>query len=185
MTPRDSEARFRDLYSANAPALTAYAARRVSDPADAADVVADTFLVAWRRLPEVPLGDEARLWLYGVARRTLANQRRGTRRREELGSRLRQELGSTRAPDADVAQRVDVQAALRKLGTRDAEVLTLTLWEELTPTEIAAVLGVSPGNVRVRLLRARARLRDLLGDSLAPPGVAVAAHPEPTPEETR
>lgn len=46
-------------------------------PKDAADAVAETFLVAWRRLPEVPSGEEARPWLYGVARRTLANQRLG------------------------------------------------------------------------------------------------------------
>jgi RNA polymerase sigma-70 factor (ECF subfamily) len=88
----EAEATFRRLYAEHGRAVLAYAVRRSIDAADAADVVADTFLVAWRRLPDVRAGDEARLWLYGVARRTLANQRRAERRRERLAERLRREL---------------------------------------------------------------------------------------------
>ena len=69
----EHEDRFRRLYTANFAALLAYALRRVEQHEDAADVVAETFLVAWRRGPELPAGDEVRLWLYGAARRVLAN----------------------------------------------------------------------------------------------------------------
>ena len=86
----EAESRFCRLYDEYRRTVLAYAVRRTSDPADAADVVADTFLVAWRGCRE-PAGDDARLWLYG-APRTLANRRRGERRRERLAARLRQDL---------------------------------------------------------------------------------------------
>ncbi|HEY3140934.1 MAG TPA: sigma factor, partial [Acidimicrobiales bacterium] len=75
---------FEELYRAQVRSLLAYALRRVDHPEQAADVVAETMLVAWRRLDQVPPGDEARLWLFGVARRVLANQRRGSARRDRL-----------------------------------------------------------------------------------------------------
>lgn len=81
--PGDADARrvrFTDLFDRTHAPLLAYAVRRVADPADAADVVAETFLVAWRRLDDVPAGEAARPWLYGVARRVLANHYRGERR---------------------------------------------------------------------------------------------------------
>src|SRR3954468_13578086 len=80
--------RFRVMYDANYHRLLGYAVRRTETEQDAADVVAETFTTAWRRLDDVPPGDEARQWLYGVARRALANQRRSERRRERLGERL-------------------------------------------------------------------------------------------------
>ena len=72
--------RFDRLYEVNSGPILAYALRRVEQPADAADVVANTFLVAWRRLDDIPDGDRARLWLYGTARRVLANHYRSDRR---------------------------------------------------------------------------------------------------------
>lgn len=69
----DLDDRFRVLYAAHLNAILGYALRRVAAPEDAADVVAETFLIAWRRCADVPPGGEARLWLYGVARRVLAN----------------------------------------------------------------------------------------------------------------
>jgi DNA-directed RNA polymerase specialized sigma24 family protein len=84
--------RFRRLFAETERELLTYVLRRVDRAEDAADVVAETFLVAWRRLDKVPAGDEARLWLYGVARRQLANQRRGQLRRLRLADRLRAEL---------------------------------------------------------------------------------------------
>src|ERR1700756_2382861 len=83
-----AEDRFERLYGEHGRALLAYALRRTSDAQDAADVVADVFLVAWRRLDDVPSGDGGRLWLYGVARHALANQQRSERRRERLAERL-------------------------------------------------------------------------------------------------
>ncbi len=162
LSERLAEASFRRLYADHGREILAYALRRVSDPEDAADVVAETFLVAWRRAEDVPPGAQARLWLYGVARRTLANQRRGERRRERLTERLRADLPPALAEPAEPAG-ADVVAALARLGPDDREVLRLSAWEELSPSELAAVLGISAVAARSRLHRARRRLRRALG----------------------
>lgn len=157
--------RFRSLFAATERELLAYALRRVDRPEDAADVVAETFLVAWRRLDKVPTGDDARLWLYGVARRQLANQRRGELRRSRLAARLRVELpvavGAGGSEDRRVAA---VRAALARLDEEDREILRLSSWEGLAPSEIAAVMGLHGVTVRSRLHRARKRLRAELLD---------------------
>ena len=165
------EGTFREVYAAHFDAVLGYALRRTDRPEDAADVTADTFLVVWRRMAHLPEGDDTRPWLYGVARRVLANHRRGHRRRNHLGQRLRQEL-ATVVPDTsdEVVQRADVATAMRQLSGRDQEVLELHLWEGLQPREIAEVLGLTTVVVRPRLSRARARLRDLLGNEPPPPG---------------
>lgn len=171
----DHHDRFRELYTRHFDALLGYALRRVSRPEDAADVVADTFLVAWRRRSTLPGGDEDKLWLYGVARNLLANHRRGDRRRDRLGEALRERLAASASrwapdPSAAVTGQVTVRQALARLGDLDREVLTLTAWEELEPREIAEVLGISAQAVRTRLSRARARLRDLVGDDVVSAG---------------
>lgn len=175
---------FRRLYAAHFDAVLGFALRRTDRPEDAADVTADTFLVVWRRLAHVPTGEETRPWLYGVARRVLANHRRGDRRRSSLGDRLRREL-ATAVPDTsdDVVQRADVTAAMRRLSARDQEVLELHLWEGLEPREIAEVLGLASVVVRPRLSRARARLRELLGNDPEPPGHHSTRHPQLTWKE--
>ena len=94
----DPEQQFRALYDGNFAAVLGYALRRVEQPADAADVVSEVFLVAWRRLPEAPPGD-ARPWLFGTARHVLANYHRRPRRRHRLGGRLRDTLARDVAPD--------------------------------------------------------------------------------------
>ncbi|WP_166391266.1 RNA polymerase sigma factor [Nocardioides ochotonae] len=169
--PEGREQEFRRLYAAYFDAVLGYALRRTDRPEDAADVTAETFLVAWRRLAHVPPGEEARPWLYGVARRTLANHRRGEHRRSDLGARLRRELPAALPdPAADVVQRADVTEAMRRLSGRDQEVLELHLWEGLQPREIAEVLGLTTVVVRPRLSRARARLREALGNDPEPAG---------------
>ena len=170
MTPGREET-FRGVYAEHFDAVLGYALRRTDRPEDAADVTAETFLVVWRRIAHVPGGTETRPWLYGVARRVLANHRRGNLRRTNLGQRLRHEL-ATVVPDTsdDVVQRADVTAAMERLSGRDQEVLALHLWEGLESREIAEVLGLSTVVVRPRLSRARARLRELLGNDPAPPG---------------
>ncbi|PPK97797.1 RNA polymerase sigma-70 factor (ECF subfamily) [Kineococcus xinjiangensis] len=148
--------RFAALFDRTHQPLLAYAVRRVADPADAADVVAETFLVAWRRLDEVPAGDDARPWLFGVARNVLANHYRGERRRLALADRLRQELPHV-APAPEVSD-PGLAEAMRRLPEDDREVLRLVAWEDLARDEIAVALGVSRAMVRVRLHRARKRL---------------------------
>ncbi|MBB2940717.1 RNA polymerase sigma-70 factor (ECF subfamily) [Actinoplanes lutulentus] len=181
-----SEDRFRRVYAGNFDALLAYALRRVEQPEDAADVVAETFLVAWRRSRDLPPDDEIKLWLYGVARRVLANHHRGGTRRERLGERLRQRLSAVVTdPGRDVPQRLDVRAALKRLPETDREVLMLTAWEGLQPREIAEVLDVSPAAVRTRLTRARTRLRELVGDERDAPGHVLDVLTVPVPKEAR
>ena len=145
---------FTTLFENTHQALLAYAVRRVADPGDAADVVAETFLVAWRRLEDVPHGESARPWLFGVARRVLANLYRGERRRTALADRLRASLSEV-VPAQDLAP---VEVAMAALRPDDQELLRLVAWEELARDEIALVLGIPRATVRVRLHRARERL---------------------------
>ena len=164
MPPELAEQRFDDLYRENARDVLGYALRRSTDPDDAADVTAETFLIAWRRLAEMPTDGEARLWLYGTARHVLANQDRGARRRDRLTERLRGEL-CRQLPAAKAQEDSAFLRALAELKDTDRELLMLIGWEELTPTEAAEVLGISPFAARTRLHRARRRLRGRLAES--------------------
>ncbi|MEU8244634.1 RNA polymerase sigma factor [Nonomuraea sp. NPDC048916] len=153
MTERD---RFEAVYDAYYPAIYQYAARRTASPDDTADVISETFLAAWRRIGDVPEGERALLWLYGVARRVLANQQRGASRRAVLAERLRDELATER-PTTPVELR-HVRAAFDALPERDREVLALACWEGLTGDQIANVVGCTAVAARTRLHRARKRL---------------------------
>jgi RNA polymerase sigma-70 factor (ECF subfamily) len=146
--------RFEQLFAAQYAAVAAYANRRAS-AADAEDVVAETFLVAWRRLADVP--DDAKPWLFGVARRVLANQRRAAGRRDALYERAAASL-TARGDAGDTL----VLQALAPLSDRDREVLLLAAWDGLTTAESAAALGCSRAAAKVRLPRAKRRLRDEL-----------------------
>lgn len=177
---------FRRLYADHFDAVLGFTLRRTDRPEDAADAAADTFLVAWRRVGHVPAGDAARPWLYGVARRTLANQRRGEGRRAALGQRLRVQVAQAMADLADeVVHRADLTAAMARLSARDEEVLQLHLWEGLEPREIGEVLGLPGTVVRPRLSRAKARLRDLLGNDPLPSGHLPAEPVPSSPKEER
>ncbi|MFG3441911.1 RNA polymerase sigma factor [Nonomuraea sp. NPDC047897] len=166
MGPPGPEQRFETIYLAHYPAVAAYVRRRTDAPDDIADVIAETFTTAWRRLDDVPAGDEARLWLYGVARRTLANHYRSEERRSALAVRLREELATSAVPVAD-PDRDAAHRAFRRLSPQDRELLSLVGWEGLSTPEIARVLGCSRGAVRLRLHRARKRLaRELAASHL-------------------
>jgi RNA polymerase sigma factor (sigma-70 family) len=154
---RDERERFERLYRAHYEAILAYGLRRVARE-DAADVVAETFLVAWRRRDQTPDGAQALLWLYGIARRVVSNQARGQRRFERLGARLREQAQTGSAPaDGNVLDRAAVAKAFARLRPTDRELLTLVGGEGLSACEVARVLGCSPTTARVRLHRARAR----------------------------
>lgn len=157
----DVESKFESLYEAHHRAVLAYCARRASRW-DAWDATAEVFLVSWRRINEVPPPDEARAWLFGVAYRVLANQRRSTQRRRRLAERA---AGTAKAetgwPDEVVVQgeeAAEVLEVLGRLSATDREILQLTLWEELSPVEIAGVLGLSRAAVDQRYSRAKRRL---------------------------
>jgi RNA polymerase sigma factor (sigma-70 family) len=158
-----AQVRFTKLYRDHGRAVLSYALRRVEAREDAADVVAETFLVAWRRFDEVPIGAGARLWLYGVARLVLANLSRAERRRTRLGARLAEALRTeVVAPPEPRGEAAEVLRAVAELGDEDRELLLLVTWEELSPSEAARVLGISALAARSRLHRARRRLRQVL-----------------------
>jgi RNA polymerase sigma-70 factor (ECF subfamily) len=158
-----TEAGFTRLYERHSKDILAYALRRTNTPEDAGDIVAETFLVAWRRFVEIPKDDEARLWLYGTARYVLKNQLRGDRRRANLSVQLRADLARRPVPPDPGSDRSDtIIAAMNGLAEPDRELLRLIGWEGLTPSEAARVLDLSPVAARVRLHRARKRLRTLL-----------------------
>jgi len=161
----DLRRRFEQVYAVHHAAILGYVLRRTGNADDAADVIAETFLTAWRRIDDIPAGEAARPWLYGVARRVLANQRRGEQRRTALGERLRSELATEpyrRDPPPGLE---GVAAGLRRLGDADREILTLAGWEGLDAGQIAVVLGCSHNAARIRLHRARRRFAVSLHDT--------------------
>lgn len=149
------------MCEAHTAAVLAYALRRTSRE-DAADVVAETFLVAWRRLDEV---DErtALPWLYAVARRALWSQQRAMRRQHAIAERVAaaEPSPSAESSAASLASR-RLRDALAGLTESEREVLMLAAWEELPSGEAAQVLGCSATAYRIRLHRARKRLRERL-----------------------
>lgn len=155
------------MCEAHTAAVLAYALRRASRD-DAADVVAETFLVAWRRLDEI---DErtALPWLYAVARNVLLSQRRATGRQQAIAERVAAGL-----PEAGEmpSGRPRVLDALAALSEGEREVLMLAAWEELSSSEAARVLGCSATAYRIRLHRARRHLRERLDSRVHSPAIA-------------
>lgn len=156
-------ARFDALFTTHQRAVLAYAMRRTPNVADAEDVTAETFAIAWRKLGAIP-DDEPLPWLYAVARRVLANHRRGSGRRERLAALLRVEDVPT---PMRLGEDIDGPAfsALGALSPSDQELLRLVAWEELGHQQIGQVLGITPNAVAIRLHRARARYAEALKGS--------------------
>jgi RNA polymerase sigma-70 factor, ECF subfamily len=155
------DAGFARLYARHYRPIRDFCRRRVpSDLVD--DVVAETFLVAWRRLDDIPAGDDAIVWLYGVAYRVIGHQWRSTARQRRLDDRLRSVVGRPAlAADESVSDDDDcrlVLAAAARLSHTDAEVLRLAAWEQLPVPDIAAVLDIAPNAVKQRLHRAKRNL---------------------------
>jgi RNA polymerase sigma factor (sigma-70 family) len=164
-TPANVRTRFESIFAAHQRAVLAYAMRRTRSLADAEDVAAETFTIAWRKFDAVP--DEPLPWLYAVARRVLANHRRGSGRRERLAALLRVEDVPT---PMRLGEDLDGPAsrALASLKPADQELLRLVAWEELTNQQIATVLGISPNAVAIRLHRARAKFGEAFDRSTGP-----------------
>ncbi|HXH36149.1 MAG TPA: sigma-70 family RNA polymerase sigma factor [Plantibacter sp.] len=161
--------RLEALHQANAADLLSFIGRRVRTPADAADVLSETFVVAWRRVDRMPLDPErARMWLFGVARRTLANLHRSTARRDALTARFGEYL-RTLPPDEPDDVSLEVRSAIADLPDDQAEIVRLVLWDGFAVIEAAQVLGIRESTARGRYQRARLRLREALGHT-APTG---------------
>jgi RNA polymerase sigma-70 factor (ECF subfamily) len=147
------------MYRACYHDLLTYALRRTARPEVAADVVADTFLIAWRRIRDIP-PEQARLWLFGVARKVLAGHHRQARRRVDLAVRLRTELRHVEVEESGADD--ELKSAFRSLPGSDQEMLRLVAWEGLTADQLAQTLGCSANAARIRLHRARRRFADAL-----------------------
>ena len=149
----------RERFEAVAPELIEplrrFLARR-TDAATADDVLAETLLVCWRRVAELP--DEPLPWAYGVARNCLRNAERSARRQERVAARLALPSRWIRVAPEDLA----LHEALAALRPDDAELLRLWAWERLTPAEIATVLDITANAASIRLHRAREKLKDKL-----------------------
>ncbi|MGP3957113.1 RNA polymerase sigma factor [Nonomuraea sp. 3N208] len=166
----DRKDRFEAVYTQTYEHILGYAMRRCDSPEDAADVVAEAFAIAWRRVDALPAGGEARLWLYGIARNVLANHRRSRHRRQERHMALDAEIADlyARSPESGIELSA-IARALRELPEDDRELIMLVAWEGLDRAQIASVLGCSRNAVRIRLHRARKRL----SKALAVAGVSV------------
>lgn len=155
----DPDDRFTQLYRTHHRAVWAYSVRRLPAGADAADATAEVFAVAWRRRDEVPPEPDTLLWLYGTARRVVANAARAAGRRNRLNGRLAS-LRDSREPGTDpvFGEHAEVLVALDRLGAAEREAIRLAVWEDLAVQDIARVLGCSANAVSLRLGRARRRL---------------------------
>jgi RNA polymerase sigma-70 factor (ECF subfamily) len=160
----DRTEEFRAIYSAHHAALCAYFARRVGR-GEVEDLVAETFVVAWRKLPrriERPLP-----WLYAVAGKVLANHRRKAARRDgvDIGDRL---AAAGPHDPAESLSDLGLAHAFARLGERDREAIRLVAWEGLSLADAARAARCSAPAFAVRLSRARRRLRVLLEDDFTP-----------------
>jgi RNA polymerase sigma factor (sigma-70 family) len=151
---------FEELYRATYPRVLAYA-RAMAARHDADDAVAEAYAIAWRRQRDIPRGAELG-WLIGVTRRVLANARRSQRR---MGA-LRTLIGAQpRVRGPDPAERIadpELREALLGLAPLDREALVLVAWFDLSPADAAEAIGITPAAFRMRLARARRRLRAAL-----------------------
>jgi RNA polymerase sigma-70 factor (ECF subfamily) len=157
----DEEARFAELYRRYGRQLNAYCLRR-TQRSQAADVVAETFLVAWKKIEQVPNGEAALPWLYAVAYRVLSHQWRHRARSQRLIERLRglADFEPT-SPDVLLVRNEEYRLVIKassRLRPIDQEVLRLTLWEELSHADVARVLGIDASAVKQRAYRARRNL---------------------------
>jgi RNA polymerase sigma factor (sigma-70 family) len=168
----DAQTRFDMLYTEHRLEVLAYCTRRVGT-GEAADACSETFLVAWRRIHEVPPPPRTLPYLYGVAARVVSNQRRALHRR----SRLQQRLRALRAtpprdltvPQAQDEQGNDVLAALCRLKPKDREILLLCAWEDLPRETVAEMMGMTRAAIDQRIHRSRQRLAPMLEPVELPP----------------
>jgi RNA polymerase sigma-70 factor, ECF subfamily len=175
LTDQAAIERFQALYAEHHARVYAYAVSRVGRQL-ADEVVSEVFLVAWRRLADVPA--PALPWLLTVARNTASSQFRGSARQRSISAEIRAWMTEAELYEPDVAdavsERLSVLTALAALPEADRELLTLVAWHGLKPNEAARVVGCSTATYFVRLHRARRRLERAMAD---PPPERAAADP--------
>jgi RNA polymerase sigma-70 factor (ECF subfamily) len=165
----DRRRRLEDLFREHAPRVLDYARYRGATLAEAEDVVSDVFMVVTRRLEELPVAVEEFIpWLLGAARKVLGNQLRGSRRRQALIERSEEALMLAGRSDPDLSavatRNLIIRQGLSKLKEKEREALLLVTWDGFQYDEAAGVLGISPGALAQRVLRARQVLLEEIGD---------------------
>jgi RNA polymerase sigma-70 factor (ECF subfamily) len=158
----DDDARFTRVYTDTSRDILAFLLRRCPSPDDAADCLAETYRIAWEKRRQIPKGDGARPWLFGIARNVsrrerVSDERTASTTRELALAAIRSSAITATAPDD-----APVIAALAELNQLDQEILMMLAWDGIPPREVASILGISPNAVRIRAHRARNKLRDLL-----------------------
>jgi RNA polymerase sigma factor (sigma-70 family) len=176
------EAQFQRLFASHHKAIQRYCLRRLPS-SEANDAASEVFLVAWRRIDEVPTGDGELPWLYGIGRNVVRNIERSARRKLRLAARVAS-LAPKVAPATDTivvrhAEHQRALDALTQLRPEDQELIRLRTWEELPTRQIAQLFGITERAVESRLTRARRKLESILGA----PSASSGAVPHPSREE--
>ncbi len=163
-SPEFRRERFRILYNDLYDDLWRYIQRRSINTEEARDTLSEVFLVAWRRLEDIPAGKEARLWLFGVARNLVKTSWRKRKRGGDLVVRIGSEMSTRGTTDEELDNSgvLKIVKALQFLSENDQEILRLLAWENLSHKEISVVLGCSENAVAIRIRRARVRLMKVL-----------------------
>jgi RNA polymerase sigma-70 factor (ECF subfamily) len=163
-SPEFRRERFRVLYNDLYDDLWRYVQRRSINTEEARDTLSEVFLVAWRRLEDIPAGKEARLWLFGVARNLVKTSWRKRKRSGDLVVRIGSEMSTRGTTDEELDNSgvLKIVKALQFLSESDQEILRLLAWENLSHKEISVVLGCSENAVAIRIRRARVRLMKVL-----------------------
>lgn len=160
MTAREAEQQLVAAIADNSVDILRYFARRVGAD-EASDLVAETMMAAWRRAASLPPEHEqARMWLFGIARNVLANAQRSERRRLRLANRLRLLVTGGDGPAPD--QGVEVRDAIERLPADQADVVRLVHWDGFSLAEVAQMLDEPPTTTRSRYARAKESLRRAL-----------------------
>ncbi len=163
-SPEFLRERFRVLYDESYEDLWRYIQRRSISTEEARDTLSEVFLVAWKRLEDVPVGKEARLWLFGVARNLLKASWRKRKRSKDLVVRIGNEMSTRGSTDTelDTSGVLKIVKALQFLSENDQEILRLVAWEKLSHKEISVVFGCSENAASIRIHRARVRLTKVM-----------------------
>jgi RNA polymerase sigma-70 factor (ECF subfamily) len=158
--------RFQEMFRQTYPAVSRFVFSRGYQSADAEDLIAATYEIAWRRRDQLLDGQDAIPWLLKVVRNLALNAYRKTAREQSLLDRIQHAHGGGvdrgEQTPTGLADWPRVQVALQQLRPIDRELVLLVAWDELTPAQAGRVLGLRPVAARSRLHRARRRLAGLL-----------------------
>lgn len=163
MSDEETRTEYARLVNEHSKALLRYSLRRLNDQTSCEDVVAETFLIAWRRWDDLPAPGKELSWLYGIAFRVLSNHQRSRDRRDRLHARLSFERDPSEGDDASDLDTEPILRAIGELRTSERELLEFAYWERLTYRDIAFIMGISENAVGIRINRAKRNLKTLLG----------------------